>query len=97
MRKNIGNINGAVSEAKLIPKVILWPSMAILAFSIPSLCYLGFKVSRLDTIQKESFEAGKLKVITNLRGYFDQNPGLYESYGVWRSKGKKVDTATTKK
>ncbi|HET8735633.1 MAG TPA: DUF6730 family protein [Pricia sp.] len=97
MRKDIGNIKVAVSQAKIIPKAILWPSMAILAISLATLCYLGFKVSRLDTIQKESFEAGRQEVIKNLRGYFDENPGLYESYGAWRSKGKKVDSVKTKK
>ena len=97
IRKNIGNINYAVTQAKIIPKTLLWPLIAVLGISLVTICYMGFKVSRLDTIRKESFEAGEQSVIINLRGYFDENPGLYESYEAWKSKSKEVNSAKSKK
>lgn len=97
IKYNIGSINQAVSRAMIIPKALVWLIMILLGTSLVMLSYLGFKVAQLDTIRKKSFDAGEQEVITSLRGYFNENPGLYESYRAWRLKGKEVDSTRTKK
>ncbi|RKN82856.1 DUF6730 family protein [Ulvibacterium marinum] len=94
---NTDTIRKAVINAKVIPRALFWLMTAIWTVSIVSICYLGFRVSRLDSIREKSFEAGRKEVLTSLKGYFDLNPGLYEAYEAWRLKGTKVDSTKTKK
>lgn len=90
-------IRKAVIKAKVIPKTLFWLTIAVWTISVVTICYLGFKVSRLDAMREESFESGRQEVITTLRGFFDENPGLLESYETWRLKGKETDSIRAKK
>ncbi|WP_422349527.1 DUF6730 family protein [Flagellimonas sp.] len=90
-------IKKAVINAKVIPRTLFWLTIAVWTISLVTICYLGIKVSRLDAIREKSFESGRQEVITTLRGFFDENPGLLESYESWRLKGKETDSIQAKK
>ena len=47
-----------------------------------SLVIIGH-VSRIGEVQERAFIEGEQEVISNLKGYFNQNPGHYESYQKW--------------
>ncbi|MEY8020442.1 DUF6730 family protein [Muriicola sp. SD30] len=95
--QNTDTIRKAVINAKVIPRTLFWLTIAVWTISLVSICYLGVKVSRLDSIREKSFESGRQEVITTLRGFFDENPGLFESYESWRLNGKEVDSTKSKK
>ena len=81
-----GSVQGLgeqVSRASLIPKLRLALHYAIWIVSLLIIGYLSFKVSRMDAIPERAFAEGQQQVISSLRGYFDQNPGQYESYRKW--------------
>jgi len=95
--QNTDTIRKAVINAKVIPRTLFWLTIAVWTISIVTICYLGIKVSRLDSIREKSFESGRQEVITNLSGFFDENPGLYDSFEEWRTRGREVDSTKTKK
>lgn len=95
--QNTDTIRKAVITAKVIPRTVFWLMIAVWTISLVTICYLGIKVSRLDSIREKSFESGRQEVITTLRGFFDENPGLMESYETWRLKGKETDSIQAKK
>jgi len=37
----------------------------------------------MDDIRERAFAEGRQHTISSLRGYFDRNPGHYESYRKW--------------
>lgn len=95
--QNTNTIRKAVIKAKVIPRTLFWLTIAVWTISLVTICYLGIRVSRLDSIREKSFESGRQEVITTLRGFFDENPGLFESYETWRLKGKETDSIQAKK
>ena len=95
--QNTNTIRKAVINAKVIPRTLFWLTIAVWMISLVTICYLGIRVSRLDSIREKSFESGRQEVITTLRGFFDENPGLFESYESWRLSGKEVDPTKPKK
>lgn len=95
--QNTNTIRKAVINAKVIPRTLFWLTIAVWMISLVTICYLGIRVSRLDSIREKSFESGRQEVITTLRGFFDENPGLFESYESWRLKGKETDSIQAKK
>lgn len=94
---NTNAIRKAVIKAKVIPRALFWLTIAVWTISLVTICYLGIRVSRLDSIREKSFESGRQEVITTLRRFFDENPGLLESYETWRLKGKETDSIQAKK
>lgn len=97
IEQNTNTIRKAVIKAKVIPRTLFWLTIAVWTISLVTICYLGIRVSRLYSIREKSFESGRQEVITTLRGFFDENPGLLESYETWRLKGKETDSIQAKK
>ena len=95
--QNTDTIRKAVINAKVIPRTLFWLTIVVWTISLVTICYLGIRVSRLDSIREKSFASGRQEVITTLRGFFDENPGLFESYESWRLKGKETDSIQAKK
>ncbi len=83
LQESILDMKKQISRARLIPKTQLWIHYSIWFFSLVIIGYLAFKVSRLSDVQEKSFAEGQQRVISNLRGYFDQNPEHYKSYQKW--------------
>ncbi len=79
-----------ISKARSVPKIQLWIHYSIWFISLVIIGYLGLQVSRIGEIQEKAFTEGEQEVISNLRGYFDQNPGHYESYRKWIEKKDSV-------
>lgn len=83
LQESVQDIRHQILKARLVPKVQLWIHYSIWFFSLVIIGYLAFKISRVDAVQEKAFVVGEQEVISNLRGYFDQNPGHYESYQKW--------------
>ncbi len=89
-KANISQIDGSVqsigervSKASLVPKARLWLNYAIWLVSLIVIGYLSFRISHIDDVREKAFAKGQQQVISNLRRYFDRNPGHYESYRKW--------------
>lgn len=96
-KANISQIDGSVqsiservSKASLIPKARLWLHYSIWLVSLVIIGYLSFRISQINDIREKAFAEGEQQVITSLRGYFDRNPGHYESYREWTEKKDSV-------
>ena len=83
LQESVQKITELVSLARLVPKVQLWIHYSIWFISLVIIGYLALQVSRMGEVQEKAFTEGGQEVISNLRGYFDQNPGHYESYQKW--------------
>ncbi len=81
--ESVRGITEQISKARLVPKVQLWLHYSIWITSLIIIGYLAFKGSRLDDMREKAFAEGEQEVISNLKGYFDQNPGHYQSYQKW--------------
>ncbi len=77
------NIGERVSKARLVSKTQLRLHYVIWLASLLMIGVLAFKVSRMDTIREKALAEREQQVLSSLRGYFDQNPGHYESYLKW--------------
>ena len=83
LQKSVQDIGNKISKARLVPKVQLWIHYSIWFISLVIIGYLALEVSAIGEIQEKAFAKGEQEVISNLKGYFDQNPGHYESYQKW--------------
>lgn len=83
LQESVKEIRNQISSARLVPKVQLWIHYSVWFFTLVIIGYLAYKISRVDALQEKAFAEGEQEVISNLRGYFDQNPGHYESYQKW--------------
>jgi len=81
--ESVRGITEQISKARLIPRLQLWLHYSIWITSLIIIGYLAFKVSRIDDIKEKAFAEVEQEVISNLKGYFDQNPEHYESYRKW--------------
>ena len=81
--ESVRGITEQISKARLVPKAQVWLHYSIWITSLIIIGYLAFKVSRIDDIKEKAFAEGEQEVISNLKGYFDQNPEHYESYLKW--------------
>ncbi|ASV29930.1 DUF6730 family protein [Maribacter cobaltidurans] len=79
----VRGITEQISSARLVPKVQLWVHYSIWFISLVIIGYLIFKVSGITSVQEKAFAKGEQEVISNLKGYFDQNPKHYQSYKKW--------------
>ncbi len=80
---SIHDIEKRILKARSVPKVQLWLHYSIWFISLVIIGYLAFRVSRTGDIQERAFAEGEQQIISNLRGYFDQNPEHYQSYQKW--------------
>ncbi len=83
LEESVLNIGERISKARLVPKVQLWLHYSIWIISLVIIGYLAFKISQMTNNQERAFAEGKQQVISNLRGYFEQNPEHYQSYQKW--------------
>ena len=72
-----------ILKARLVPKIQLWIHYSIWFISLVVIGYLALEVSAIGEIQEKAFAKGEQEVISNLKGYFDQNPKHYQSYKKW--------------
>tara|TARA_R110002051_G_scaffold290421_1_gene353840 strand:+ start:374 stop:847 length:474 start_codon:yes stop_codon:yes gene_type:complete len=92
LHESVQDISSQISKARIIPKTKLWIHYMIWLFSLIIIGYLGFKASRMNDVREKAFSEGEQNVILSLRGYFEQNPELYESYQKWlREKDSVLD------
>ena len=82
-QESVQDIRNHMLKAKLVPKIQLWIHYVIWFFSLLIIGYLALQVSRIVEIQEKAFAKGEQKVISNLKGYFDQYPEHYELYDKW--------------
>ncbi|APQ17763.1 DUF6730 family protein [Maribacter hydrothermalis] len=83
LRESVEDIRIQVSKAKLVPKIQQWIQYSIWLVSLVIIGYLALQVARIGEVQERAFTEGEQEVIFNLKGYFDRNPGHYESYQKW--------------
>ncbi|PHN93392.1 hypothetical protein CSC80_10720 [Maribacter sp. 6B07] len=90
LQESVQDISSQISKARLVPKVQLWILYSIWFISLVIIGYLSFKVSGTNVVREKAFTNEGKEVISELRGYFDQNPGHYESYRKWIQKKDSV-------
>ena len=83
LQESVQDISNQISKARLVPKMQLWFHYSIWFISLVIIGYLSLQFSRIGEVQERAFTEGEQEVISNLRGYFDQNPDHYESYQKW--------------
>ena len=83
LQESVQDIRSQISKARLVPKIQQWIHYSIWLVSLVIIGYLALQVSRIGEVRKKAFSEGEQEVIFNLKGYFDQNPGHYESYQKW--------------
>lgn len=90
LKESVQDISNQISKARLVPKIQLLIHYSIWFISLVIIGYLSLQFSRIGEVQEKAFTEGEKEVISNLRGYFDQNPGHYESYRKWIQKKDSV-------
>ncbi len=90
LQESVRSLKERVAKASLVTKVQLWLHYSIWLVSLVIICYLAFKVSKMEEIREESFSDGRQEVITSLRGYFDQHPEHYKEYEQWLKEKNRV-------
>jgi len=90
LQESVQDISNQISKARLVPKIQLWIHYSIWFISLVIIGYLALQVSRIGEVKEKAFTEGGQEVISNLGGYFDQNPGHYESYLKWMEKKDSV-------
>ena len=83
LHESVRGVTKYISKARLVPKLQLWFNYSIWFISLVIIGYLALKVTRINDIQERAFADGEQHMISNLRGYFDQNPEHYQSYQKW--------------
>jgi hypothetical protein len=82
-----GKLNQQLAAAKLTPKWLLALFCIAWTIAVLTMGYFGYHFVRLEDDKAEAFENGKEQVILDLKGYFDENPDVYEGFQAW-SKGQ---------
>ena len=83
LQESVQDISNQISKARPVPKIQLQFHYSIWFISLVIIGYLSLQVSRIGEVQGQAFTEGEQEVISNLKGYFDQNPGHYKSYQKW--------------
>jgi hypothetical protein len=83
LQESVQDIRSQMLKARLVPKAQQWMQYSIWFISLVIIGYLALQVSRIGEVQEKVFTEGEQEVISSLKGYFDQNPGHYESYQKW--------------
>jgi hypothetical protein len=83
LEESVQHIEERIVKARLIPKVQLWLHYSIWFVSLVIIGYLAFRVSRTPDIRERAFAEGEQQVISNLKGYFEENPNQYQAYQKW--------------
>ena len=83
LQESVQDISNQISKARLVPKIQLRFHYSIWFISLVIIGYLSLQFYRIGEVQKRAFTEREQEVISNLRGFFDQNPEHYESYRKW--------------
>ncbi len=83
LQESFQDIRYQISNARVVPKIQLWIHYTIWFISLVIIAYLALEVSAIGEIQEKAFAKGEQEVISNLKGYFDQNPKHYQYYKKW--------------
>ena len=83
LQESVQDIRSQISKARLVPKIQQWIQYSIWLVSLVIIGYLVRHVALIGEVQERAFTEGVQEVISNLKGYFDQNPAHYESYRNW--------------
>jgi hypothetical protein len=83
LQESVQHLEKRIAKARLVPKVQLWLHYSIWFISLVIIGYLAFRVSRTPDIRQRAFAEGEQQVISNLKGYFDNNPEQYQAYQKW--------------
>ena len=90
LQESVRSLKERLAKASVISRFRLWLHYSIWASSLLIICYLVFKVAKMEEIREESFSEGRQEVIIILKGYFDQYPERYEDYEQWLKKKDSV-------
>lgn len=85
-RIRVEEILKGVHNAKLILGLFCTAS----AITVFTLGYFGYHFVQLEDKKAEAFIAGKKEIITQLKGYFDENPNEHENFKKWSEKEDSV-------
>jgi len=83
LEESFQHIEKRIKKSRLVPKVQVWLHYFIWFVTLLIIGYLAFKVSRTDDIRERAYVEGKQRVISNLKGYFEENPNQYQDYQKW--------------
>ncbi len=83
LQESIYDIENHILRTRMIPKAQVWLHYSFWFISLVTISYLAFRVSRTPDIRERASAEGERQVISNLKGYFDQNPGQYQAYQKW--------------
>tara|TARA_R110002126_G_scaffold266349_1_gene409546 strand:- start:271 stop:744 length:474 start_codon:yes stop_codon:yes gene_type:complete len=83
LQESVQDIRHQISDARLVPKVQLWIHYSIWFISLVVIGCLVFKAFRINDVREKALAEWEQEVISNLKVYFDQNPGHYKSYQKW--------------
>jgi hypothetical protein len=78
LKESVQDISNQISKARLVPKIQLWFQYSIWLIFLVIIGYLSLQFSRIGEVREKAFAEGEQEVISNLKGYFDQNPAHYE-------------------
>lgn len=81
--ESVYHIEKRIAKSRLVPKFQLWVHYSIWFVTLLIIGYLAFKVSRTRDIRERAFAEGEQQVISNLKGYFEENPEHYQDYQKW--------------
>lgn len=76
-------ITEQISKARLVPRIQQWIQYSIWFISLVIIGYLTLQVSLFEEVREKAFTEGRKKEVSDRKGYFDRNPGHYESYLKW--------------
>lgn len=92
LEESVHHIEERIAKVRLVPKVQLLLHYLIWIISLLIIGYLAFRVSRTSDIRERAFAEGEQQVISNLKGYFDNNPEQYQAYQKWIKEKNSVPT-----
>ena len=81
--ESVHGIGEQISSSRPVPKLQLWLHYLGWTISMVVIGYLVLQVSLIVEVREKAFTEGRKKEISDLKDYFNQNPGHYESYRKW--------------
>ncbi|MFD2588937.1 MULTISPECIES: DUF6730 family protein [Flavobacteriaceae] len=82
-QESVHFVEELIEKSRLVSKVQLWLHYSIWFVTLIIVGYLAFQVSRTPEIREQALAEGEQQVISNLKGYFHNNPEQYQAYLKW--------------
>ena len=83
LQESVHFVEELIEKSRLVSKVQLWLHYSIWFVTLIIIGYLAFQVSRTPEIREQALAEGEQQVISNLKGYFHNNPEQYQAYLKW--------------